>query len=224
MARRRILNNHLLCEGSNATSAALLAFIFLLVFGTQALNWYWAILLPAGALAVAAWRVRKRMPSLYVTAQRVDSRLKLADTLSTAVFFRDESAVPAASAELRRLLLAEAEQVAARVDVSQAVPYTFPRTAYAAAALLLVASSVFALRYGLMDHLDLKQPLARILQQKLGYGEPDKQARLDQRQSSKQLPGDDPLATEEGQPTEPAELDQQPGDAAENYSDQSKQS
>ena len=223
MARRRILNNHLLCEGSNAASAALLAFILLLVFGTQALNWYWAILLPAGAIAVAAWRVQKRMPSLYVTAQRVDRRLSLADALSTAVFFRDEAATPAASAELRRLQLADAERVAARVDVRQAVPYSFPRTAYAAAALLLVASTVFALRYGLMDHLDLKQPLARILQQKLGYGEPDKLARLDPRQVQKDLAADDPLATEQGQPNDPAELDQRPGDAAENYSDESKQ-
>jgi len=222
MARRRILNNHLLCEGSNAASAALLAFILLLVFGTQALNWYWAILLPAGAIAVAAWRVRKRMPSLYVTAQRVDRRLSLADALSTAVFFRDETATPAASAELRRLQLADAERVAKGVDARQAVPYAFPRTAYAAAALLLVASSVFALRYGLTDHLDLKQPLARILQQKLGYGEPDKQARLDPRQRQKELASDDPLATEQGQPNDPAELDQQPGDTAEN-SEQSKQ-
>jgi hypothetical protein len=223
MAKRRILHNHLLCEGSNAASAALLAFILLLVFGTQALDWYWAVLLPAGAIIVAAWRVRRRMPSLYVTAQRVDHRVGLPDVLSTAVFFNEERAAPRASAELRQWQFADAERVADGVDVRRAVPYSFPRTAYAAAALLLVASSVFALRYGLTDRLDLKQPLARILQQKLGYGEPDKQARLDQRQSPKQL-GDDPLATEEGQPNEPAELDQQPGDAAENYSDQSKQS
>jgi hypothetical protein len=230
MARRRILHNHLLCEGSNAASAALFAFILLLVFGTQALNWYWVVLLPAGAIAVAAWRVRKRMPSLYVTAQRVDGRMGLADALSTAVFFNhetftgNETSGSRVSAELCQFQLADAERVATGVDVRQAAPYAFPRTAYAAAALLLVASSVFALRYGLTDRLDLKQPLARILQQRLGYGEPDKQARLDPRQSQKQLPGDDPLATEEGQPNEPAELDQQPGDAAENYSDQSKQS
>jgi hypothetical protein len=223
MARRRILHNYLLCEGSNAASVALFAFILLLIFGTQALNWYWAVLLPAGAIVVAAWRVRRRMPSLYITAQRVDGRMGLADALSTAVFFNHESGSSRASAELRQWQLADAERTAVGVDVRQAVPYAFPRTAYAAAALLLVASSVFALRYGLMDRLDLKQPLARILQQKLGYGEPDKQARLDQRQSPKQLPGDDPLATEEGQPNDPAELDQQPGDAAESYSDQSKQ-
>jgi hypothetical protein len=224
MARRRILHNHLLCEGSNAASIALFAFILLLIFGTQALNWYWAVLLPAAAVAVAAWRVRKRMPSLYVTAQRVDLRMGLADALSTAVFFNHETEVPRASAELRQGQLADAERVAAGVDARQTVPYVWPRTAYAAAALLLVASSVFALRYGLTDRLDLKQPLARILRQKLGYGEPDKQARLDPRQSQKQLPADDPLATEQGQPNDPAELDQQPGDAAENYSDQAKQS
>jgi len=224
MARRRILHNHLLCEGSNAVSAALFAFILLLVFGTQALNWYWAVLLPAGAIALAAWRVRRRMPSLYVAAQRVDRRIGLADTLSTAVFFNHGTIAPPASAELRQWQLADAERVAGGVDVRQAVPYAFPRTAYAAAALLLVASSVFALRYGLTDRLDLKQPLARILQQRLGYGEPDKQARLDTRQSQKQLPGDDPLATEDSQANEPAELDQQPGDAAENYSEESKQS
>jgi hypothetical protein len=223
MARRRILHNCLLCEGSNAVSVALFAFILLLVLGTQALNWYWAVLLPAGGIVVAVWRVRRCMPSLYITAQRVDGRMGLADTLSTAVFFSGGTSAPRASAELRQRQFADAERVAAGVDLRQAVPYAFPRTAYAAAALLLVATSVFALRYGLLDRLDLKQPLARILQQRLGYGEPDKQARLDQRQSPKQLPGDDPLATEEGQPNDPAELDQQPGDAADNYSDQSKQ-
>jgi len=168
--------------------------------------------------------VRRRMPSRYVTAQRVDRRMGLADALSTAVFFNQETGAPRASSELRQWQLADAERVAAGVDVRRAIPYAFPRTAYAAAALLLVASSVFALRYGLMDRLDLKQPLARILQQRLGYGEPDKQARLDQRQSQKQLSGDDPLATEEGQRNDPAQLDQQPGDAAENYSEESKQS
>jgi len=224
MARRRILHNHLLCEGSNAASAALFAFILLLVFGTQALSWYWAVLLPAGAVAVAAWRVRKRMPSLYLTAQRVDRRMELADSLSTAVFFSGEGATGDVSADLRRCQSEAAARVAAGVDARQAIPYAFPRTAYAAAALLLVASSVFALRYGLTDRLDLKQPLARILQQKLGYGEPEKQARLDPRQSSKQQLSDDPVGTEQGQQTEPADLDQQqPGDTAENYSEQAKQ-
>jgi hypothetical protein len=74
--------------------------------------------------------------------------------------------------------------------VRHAIPYTVPHTAYIAAALLLIASSVFALRYGLTDRLDLKQPLARILQQSLGLGDRDQRARLDPRKSPDKVPLD----------------------------------
>ena len=46
--------------------------------------------------------------------------------------------------------------------VLQAVPFTIPRAAYAMAGLFLVASSLFALRYGFERKLDLRQPLAAL--------------------------------------------------------------
>lgn len=217
-ARRRILHNELLCQGANAFSAALVAVILLLIAGTQILSWYWAALLPAAAIAVALYRVRKRLPSLYVTAQTVDRRMQLADSLSTAVFFENADAAKNASTDLRRLQAAQAERVAQQVDVPRAVPYTIPQTAYVAAVLLLVASSVFALRYGLTDHLDLKQPLARILAQSFGWGASEQKAPADARKNADKGESDDALASsEEGDRNETADATPQPDDAAENY-------
>jgi hypothetical protein len=217
-ARRRILHNELLCQGANAVSAALVAVILLLIAGTQILSWYWALLLPAAATVLALVRVRKRLPSLYVTAQTVDRRMELADSLSTALFFARVDGVKRASPDLRRLQLAQADGMAQMVDVRRAVPYTMPQTAYVAAALLLVASSVFALRYGLTERLDLKQPLARILQQSFGWGAPDQKARLDARKNTDKGQSDDALASsEQADPNLTSDPGPQPDDAAENY-------
>ena len=221
-ARQRILQNLALAEGANAASAALLAFILLLVLGTEVLKWYWVLLLPVAALGVAIWRVRRRSPSLYRVAQTVDQRLHLADLLSTSLYFSSEQVALKVSPELRRLQRAEAERVATEIDVRQAVPYRMPRTAYLTAALLLVASSVFALRYGLTERLDLKQPLAMIVNQRLGYGEKDQRAKLDPRRSPGKLPSDDQLAAQDGEATPPADAGQPQDDATENPADQAK--
>src|SRR5205085_7867393 len=69
------------------------------------------------------------------------------------------------------------EQMARTVDLRQAVPYSVPRTVYAMTALLLVAGSLFALRYGVSKRLDLKQPLATMLYHTFGADTPEKAAR-----------------------------------------------
>ncbi|MBZ5574991.1 MAG: hypothetical protein LAP40_00360 [Acidobacteriia bacterium] len=166
-ARRRLLYNELLSQGANAVSAALVAFILLLLLGTEILNWYWTLLIPAAAVAVALYRVRQRLPPPYVSAQIVDRRMDLADSLSTAIYFNGPDASKT-SPDLLRLQAEQAERMAAGVDVRRAIPFLWPRTAYVMAALILVASSLFALRYGLTRRLDLNQPMARILQQALG--------------------------------------------------------
>ncbi len=218
-ARRRILHNELLCQGANAFSAALVAVILLLIAGTQILSWYWALLLPAAAIVFALYRVRKRLPSLYVTAQTVDRRMELTDSLSTAIFFESADNAKRASPDLCRLQLAEANRMAEKVDVRRAVPYIIPQTAYVAAALLLVASSVFALRYGLTERLDLQQPLARILQQSFGWGNPEQKAKVDTKKSADKGQSDDALASsEEGDPNVTSDPGPQPDEAAENYS------
>ena len=58
--------------------------------------------------------------------------------------------------------------MAETVDVRLAVPFTIPRTAYAMVALFLVAGSLFALRYAVSHRLDLKPPLAVLLEQSFG--------------------------------------------------------
>ncbi|HXS98401.1 MAG TPA: hypothetical protein VN736_27580 [Candidatus Limnocylindrales bacterium] len=167
-ARRRMLHNELLAQGATAGSAALAAFILLLLTGTQVLNWQWLVLIPAAALAYGIWRARKRLPSLYRVAQIVDRRLDLSDTLSTAWFFA-QSREAKASPDVMRTQAERAHELARTADVRQAVPYAMPRTAYLMAALVLVASSLFALRYGLTRTLDLKQPLASMLREQFGW-------------------------------------------------------
>jgi hypothetical protein len=163
-ARRRLLYNEFLCEGANAFSAALIAFILLLLFGTQILNWYWVLLIPVVAAGIGVYRSVKRVPTTYGTAQLVDHRMDLADTVSTAVFLSQPEAARRVDPAILRWQAESAERLAQTVDVRRAVPYAIPRTIYLMGALVLVASSLFALRYGLNRRLDLKPPLARLFQ------------------------------------------------------------
>ncbi len=160
-ARRRLFQSELLSQGANAFSAALAAFILLLILGTQILEWYWLAPIPAAAAAVGVWLALRRLPSPYRTAQLVDRRAGLEDTLSTALYFSDRQ--PAASNEVLHWQRARAEEAARRVDLARALPYSMPRSVYMVAALALVATSLFALRYGLSRRLDLSPPLARMI-------------------------------------------------------------
>src|SRR5262249_14957716 len=89
----------------------------------------------------------------------------LADTISTALYFHEAPGRTRALPEIVRLQAEAAERAAAGADIRRAIPYTMPRTAYALAALILVAGSLFALRYAISRRLDLKPPLATILAQ-----------------------------------------------------------
>ena len=89
-ARRRLFHNELLSQGSYAAAAILTAFIVLLVAGTGLLDWHWMALVAVPAVAIAVYRARKRLLSVYGAAQVVDRRLALADTISTAIYFQRE--------------------------------------------------------------------------------------------------------------------------------------
>ena len=170
-ARRRFLYNEILAQGAWALSAAMGAVIILLLAGTQILDWQWLLLLPVATCAAGVWRTIRRLPSGYAIAQMVDRRLGLVDTLSTAFFFatgRADGGKSGGSPGVRAWQRTHAERLCERVRVSEAVPFTVPRAAYALAILGITASSLFALRYGLDRRLDLQKPLARILQQAFG--------------------------------------------------------
>jgi hypothetical protein len=186
-ARRRILGNQLFTQGVNAGSAALVAFILLLLFGTQILSWPVALAIPLAAAAFGIYRVKQHMPSPYAVAQLVDQRLGLADNLSTALFFSEVDPGARVAPDIRRAQFEEAGRLAQSVDVRRAVPYTMPRAIYLMAGLTLLAGSLFALRYGLSRRLDLKQPLASFLPESLTGGKPVHQAN-NARRNSKQTP------------------------------------
>jgi hypothetical protein len=183
-ARRRILGNELLAQGANAASAALAALILLLLLGSEILTWPVVLCVPLAAVAIGFYRLRKRLPSEYQVAQIVDARLGLADTISTAVFFEN---APGGDIEIRQAQRARADSMAAAADARQAIPFVMPRAVYLTASLLLVAGSLFALRYGLAHTLDLKQPLANFLPEGMRANRRTEQA-ANQKKNPKQVP------------------------------------
>ena len=192
-ARRRLFHNELFTQGSHAAVAILLAFILLLLAGTGFLDWRWMLLVSAIAVGVALYRARKRLLSPYRAAQVVDRRLQLADTISTAVFFDEQTAQ--VSPALRQFQRDRANQAAEAADVRLAVPYAMPRGVYLLAVLMLVAGSLFALRYGLMGRLDLHPPLAHMLAQQLGWNQNTEVAKNNRKPPKVPEPQDDTAAS-----------------------------
>ena len=215
-ARRRILANEAVRHTAYALSAALASLILLLLLGTQIFGWPWLILLPAATLAAGFYITWRNAPSSYEVAQRVDRSLKLADTLSTALFF--SAADHGRGGDTRLAQRAQAETLAAGLDPRRVVPIRLPRALYGTALLAFVASSVFALRYGLDRRLDLSAPLARIVQDKLGYTEARQAAARELRKPAPHDPKhpDQPgFSLDDSQQKGPGELDAQPDSALE---------
>ena len=202
-------------------SVGLGAVVLLLVLGTQVLDWRWLILLPVATLAIGIYRTSRRIPGLYPSAQLIDRRLKLADALSTALYFAESASRDRAAAGMREAQLAQAEKIADRVNVVEAIPFTVPRAVYAAGLLAFVATSLFALRYGLERRLDLRQPLASILENSFGGGNPVKTAALQQKSAmNKRSPLEEAMgiSTEDGTSKGQGDLDAAPDSALETSS------
>jgi hypothetical protein len=208
-ARRRLISNDLFAQGAVAASAALAAFILLLLLGTQVLDWRWLLAVPSVAFGWGLLTVLKRRPAAYHVAQVLDHRLDLKDSLSTAFFYSEHPGDT--PAEVRQWQYQQAERLASGADVCRAIPFIMPRGAYAMAALLLVASSLFALRYGVSHRLDLKPPLAAMLRQRFGW---EDERAADAQQARRQPPKgsrnnssltDDPEDLRAGEPDPVAE-------------------
>ncbi len=211
-ARRRYIGNQFLAQGAYAASAGMAGVILLLIAGTQILDWPWLVGIIAVTLGLGVYRTLRRVPPAYTIAQLIDQRMLLADALSTAFHFsRVGSGGPESVLESQR---AQAELLAARVDLERAVPFAMPRAAYVLAALGLVASGLFAVRYGFSRSLNLRAPLARILMESFG-GAPDERAALrkDSRTPRPDAPKPIGLTLPEGEPNSPQALDPAPDSA-----------
>ncbi|MCC6860475.1 MAG: hypothetical protein IT158_18050 [Bryobacterales bacterium] len=160
-ARRRLLWEGMIGQMVFACSLLMGSAILLLVAGTELLDWRWLALISALSLSAGLYRLLRRIPSRYGTAQIVDRAAGLCDALSTAVYF--EQSGGKGSAEIVAAQRSEAENRARGVDLRQVLPYRVPKAAFPLLGLALVATSLFALRYGLERRIDLKPPLARLL-------------------------------------------------------------
>jgi hypothetical protein len=167
--RRRLLGNEALTQAAYALSVALALVVVLLILGAEVLAWQWLVAMPLFALGVGMFRLIRRMPNEYVIAQRIDANLKLSDTLSTAFYYINPARQPVGSDSMRASQREVAEQVAGHVSLEQAMPFRMPRAMYAVALFGVVASALFGLRYGFTRSLDLRPPLAQVIQDAMGW-------------------------------------------------------
>src|SRR5579863_7912057 len=194
---------HLLVQGTSVASAVALGGVFfLLILGTQILNWYWLAILFVAGLGAGAYRARHTLHSPYAIAQEIDSRLGFHDALSTAYYFSlhpDRSASPASVVEKQR---ETAEQLAPTADLGRGLPFSVPRTVYLNAALSLVVFAMFGLRYGITHSIDLRASLVHVGFD--GFFTPSRQIAKAERRPGGMLPvGDD--GREAGSPSEPSD-------------------
>lgn len=158
-ARQRAIRHLLVHQLVLTTAIVLGGAALILLTGTEAVSWLWLVLLAAVSLATGLFLSRKRFPSLYVAAQRVDARLHLADTLSTAAFFSD--APGSADESIREAQRLQAARLAVSVDLKAALPFRRPRALYPALALAAVVAGIFLLRYSLLGSFDPRAPLVQ---------------------------------------------------------------
>jgi hypothetical protein len=183
------------------TRAAAIVFgggVVVLLAGTEYLSAVWLALLVAAALAAALFIALRKRPSAYRVAQRIDTKLKLADTLSTATHF--EEAPGTADAAIRESQRLQAERVAESVDLKQALPLVRPHALYPALGLALALTAVLLLRYAVLGSLDPRISLVASAYDNV-FGSAKKQAKV-------------PGATEDGDP--PSDGRDQDKEAAKN--------
>lgn len=161
-ARRRCLLDLVLDQSALAISIAMAGAILLLLAGTSLLEWYWIALLALASLAAGLYRLRKRVPSEYRLAQRIDWKMNLADALSTATYFAGVRESSPRHDEICAQQRHSAEQLARSIDPRVAVPFTRSRFAWPAAGLALVACGLFAVRYAVTGTMSLEPSLVKM--------------------------------------------------------------
>jgi hypothetical protein len=144
-------------QGAIAASLVFAGCALILVLGTQLLNWYWLVLLASAGILIAALRVRRRRASVYLTAQTLDFRLELHDSISTAWHLNQTPAL--AETPAGRLQLSQAEILASEIDPNSVFPVKLHRSWAFALALAAVVLSLFSVRYLVQRNMSLKHSL-----------------------------------------------------------------
>jgi hypothetical protein len=156
-ARKRVIGHLVLDKGALALTIGMGGAVLLLLIGTQILDWYWPVLLAAVSLGVGVYQLRKFIPSGYVLAQRIDRKMNLADSLSTAVYF-SENPKPGLES-VCAVQFQAADRLASGVNLESALPLTRSRYVVPAAVLFVAASGLFFTRYLMTGSMDLRASL-----------------------------------------------------------------
>ena len=186
-ARRRSFGHLLLHQMTRAAAIVFGGGVVVLLAGTEYLSALWLALLVAAALGAALFIALRKRPSAYRVAQRIDTKLKLADTLSTATHF--EEAPGTADAAIRESQRLQAERLAESVDLKQALPLVRPHALYPAVGLALALAAVLLLRYAVLGSLDPRASLVASAYDNV-FGSAKKQAKLPGTTEDGDPPGD----------------------------------
>jgi len=199
-----------------AVAVALGGAVVILLAGTEFLSWYWILLVVAVSLGAGLFLLRKRIPSSYAVAQRIDARLKLADTLSTAAYFDAPSDPLPADPRICESQRRQAEKVAETVDLGRALPLLRPRALYPACGLLLAACGIFWLRYAVLGTFDPGKSLIKTAYDTF-FRSPSQQAKLSNLPRDPTQLGNDPDA--DGDLTKDADFAGDPSTQADEAAD-----
>jgi hypothetical protein len=164
-ARRRLWWNALLLQLTVAATVGLFVLVLMLLLGTDVIAGRWPVILPMTCLAAGAWMAWRRLPALSPTAELLDRRLRLPDTLATALFFSQPHPERSCGEEFRRALRAQATRIAEGLNLREVVPVKMPRSVLCPALLAIAAASLFVVRYQSAARLDLKEPMGLMLRQ-----------------------------------------------------------
>ncbi len=223
-ARQRYVWNELWAQSAWAVSLLLGCVILLLLAGTQLLDWRIVLALAVLGLGFGLYRILSRIPSPYRIAVLVDARAGLNDALSTALHFEQHPPSGAALPAIREFQKTQAERLIPSVNLQTAVPFRTPRAMYIVALLGILASGLFALRYGIRRTMDLRTPLPQVVMDGFGLHAPEDKLAADARKKN----GDPKTAEtfdENGNPMarsdqkRAGELDAAPASALESVSD-----
>jgi hypothetical protein len=155
-----VIRHLVLDKGALALAIGMGGLILLLLAGTQVLDWYWPVLLAAVSLGIGIYQLRKHIPSRYQLAQRIDQKMALADSLSTAVYF-SEHPKPGFEATIAKQYHA-ADGLAATVPLERALPMARSRYLLPAVGLFAIAAGLFVTRYLVMGSLDLRNSMVEM--------------------------------------------------------------
>jgi len=186
-ARQRSFQHLLLQQLTRAAAVTLACGIIILLAGTQYLSASWLLLVAVVTLGAGAYVALRKRPSAYGVAQRIDAKLKLADTLSTAAHFME--APDAADASLLESQRLQAERLAESVDLKQALPLTRPRAFYPALALAVALAGVLLMRYAVLGSMNPRASLVASAYDNV-FGSPQEQPKLQGSKDGGEQPGD----------------------------------